>query len=147
MKARRGRGDDASGRVIDEAGEPVDDAWVSAGAEDGAERALGAGYVAPHQRVMTDDDGRFELSGLAMRGRYSVFVERPFGALIVHRDVAPSNDVTIRLPALGALSGAVIDPSARPLQPFTIQVRQLDTGHTTTTLIRDPNGNWRLERV
>ena len=133
--------------MIDEHGGPVDDAWVSASAEDGAERALGMGYVPPHQRVMTDDDGRFELSGLATRGRYSLFVERPFGALSAGRHVAPSDDVTIRLPALGTLSGSVIDPRARGLQPFTIQVRQLDTGHTLTTLIRDPNGNWKLERV
>jgi hypothetical protein len=96
---------------------------------------------------MTDDDGRFELSGLAANARYGLRVERPFGALNVRRDVSPFDAVTIRLPALGTLSGTVSDPHARALQPFTIQVRQLDTGRDLAALIRDPNGHWTLERV
>ncbi|HKU44207.1 MAG TPA: carboxypeptidase-like regulatory domain-containing protein, partial [Polyangiales bacterium] len=135
------------GRVVDGAGGPVSDVWVSASSEDGAAKTEAVGEVPAHQRVLTDDDGRFEVAGLAGNARYSVRVERPFGALSLQRGVTPGQDVTIRLPALGGLSGTLIDPTGQPLPPFTIQVRELDTGHNQAELIRDPNGNWKLERV
>ncbi len=135
------------GRVVDAAGGPANDVWVSASAEETAEPLPVDGEVPAHQRVMTDDSGHFELPGLEERARYSVRAEPPSGALGLLRHAAPSEDITIRLPAECTLGGAVIDLSGRPVPPFTVQTTQRDTGQIQAKLFLDQNGHWQLQGV
>jgi hypothetical protein len=104
-----------AGRVVDDAGEPVGGAEVSAVPDDAS---------GDHQAT-TDGEGRFEIAELG-EATYCLFAHKPPYADGEACGVAPGAPVTLRLARPGAIAGRVIrslgfDPVAR----FTVSARKV----------------------
>ena len=69
--------------------------------------------------VRTDINGHFEESGLEP-GTYRVIAHRRGGGTAMVENVAPGDDVELRMPAVARLSGTVVDESGKPVETFFI---------------------------
>jgi hypothetical protein len=88
------------GLVVDDRGAPASDVWVTAANEtalaklDPALRQL----MPPARRVLTEQGGRFVITGLDPKGTYSVQAEEPDGSASCTRsDVGAGSEVTLTL--------------------------------------------------
>ena len=89
------------GKVVDNAGQPVADAWVAAASRSGLAR-----------RVRSDVNGQFALNELRT-DRYTVFADDPRGeANATKSDVQPGDEVTLVLAAAGTLVVSVAQDGA-----------------------------------
>jgi Carboxypeptidase regulatory-like domain len=96
------------GRVVDAAGAGLADVWVRA-APEGAANGRG-------RRVLSDVDGQFELTGLAVSpAGHRVIAQRAFGAEAVAEQVRTGARVTLTLPVPATLRGVVVDAHDTPL--------------------------------
>lgn len=113
-----------SGVVLDATGKPAPDVtvfYVHDTRDDDRATAAGA--------ELTDDDGRFELHGLARDEHYVLTAMRPghfapvsLAMRSVGQRVRAGDDVTIRLPADGAIRGRVVMSDGTP-PPADLRVR------------------------
>ncbi|HEX6241172.1 MAG TPA: carboxypeptidase-like regulatory domain-containing protein [Polyangiales bacterium] len=119
------------GRVLAADGAPLQDVWVSAvAAATSADRRQAAmqhsaGHAA--NRVLTDEDGRFVLSGLDHSNVYDLKAEQPDGASAVRRAVSTRESTVITLPKTGAIEGMVTDAHGKAVDDFTLHVVEAET--------------------
>jgi hypothetical protein len=124
------------GRVVDERGLPVPDAWVR------AERssALGPDTDLAPLMTMAGADGTFVLRGVA-REDHDV---RASGALGegTARGVRPGAPLVIEVRRFGALSGVVRDRAGAPVPSFDLTVTGADGARTMR--VSDEGGRWTV---
>lgn len=144
-----GKGGKITGRVLDASGLPVADAWVTArdgdesaphaGTRGGADGTLARTIGSP---TLTDDAGRFTLTGLRTTGRYTVTAE--LGALRGEAaGVAAGGTATVTLAALASLAGKVTS-GGRPVTRYTLY---LDGAQRTTQVVTDEEGRYQVSRL
>ncbi|WP_437509850.1 carboxypeptidase regulatory-like domain-containing protein [Sorangium sp. So ce1099] len=120
------RNGEIHGRVVDEIGEPVTDAYVHAEREaegpapPGASNAIRARW-GPLSRsaVLTDPEGRFALGSLR-QGTYTVHAYRNGGGEAFVEHVSPGDSVTVTLKPVGAISGTLTVASGKVPEQFTV---------------------------
>ncbi|PRQ09893.1 carboxypeptidase regulatory-like domain-containing protein [Enhygromyxa salina] len=140
------------GRVVDEHGGPVADAFVDA--ERMTERA-GANARAARQALrwswgrkpmLTDPDGRFELDSLP-EGVFLVSAHRKGGGEATLEQVALGTDIELVIATTGELGGAVVNPSGPPPERF----RVVATDNAQGVVIGDgffrTDGAWTLREL
>ncbi len=128
------RGGQVRGRVVDDDGAPVPDAWVSASAvTPDAVRMLPTHSLGNGARVLTDPEGRFVLDRLAGgEASYTVRAELPSGGAAVKEGVkAGDEDVVIALGAAGTLAGTVEGDCGGSDVPIELQAVSRATGQTS----------------
>jgi hypothetical protein len=104
-----------SGRVIDEHGTAVVEAWVRVENPPGSVVAS----VAIADPVLTNDRGEFMIGGV-LRGRYDLVTTSARGEAVTQGIQAGAQDVLVRLESFGALSGVVQDWHGRPVPQFRV---------------------------
>jgi len=141
-----GRTGSIRGRVVAAGGGPAVDAWVRAQyggarlAEPGARRFASR---RPEKPVLTDDEGRFEITGLR-DGSYRLEAESARGgARGEAKDVQTGASATIRLQSLAALEG-VVTYKGKPVENYALTARGPTRKRAT---VFDPEGRYRLERL
>jgi protocatechuate 3,4-dioxygenase beta subunit len=144
------RGATLRGRVVDEARQPVADAWVSAvctGSTKSPTLGLGAGIASSGgSRVLSDLDGRFVLRQLAPAAECTVRAEQPYASAGVLQGVhADDGELAIVLPALGTVQGSAIATGGPPAGPITLTLRETLTGRSQTATSND--GQFRFVKV
>ncbi|MFT3928570.1 MAG: carboxypeptidase-like regulatory domain-containing protein [Myxococcales bacterium] len=137
-----------SGRVVDAAGEPKPNVWVTAsydapGAELSARltRSLGG-----ERRVLTDLEGRFRVDRLSSGSLFLLRAEELSGSTTQQSRVPTGSDVTLRLDALGTLRGSAFGSNGKPLAQTSIQLSVLETGWTRAIFVK-PDGSWEFANV
>ncbi|HEX2677452.1 MAG TPA: carboxypeptidase regulatory-like domain-containing protein, partial [Polyangiales bacterium] len=135
------RGAALHGRVLDDRGKGVPDVWVSAQAEEPAERP------SPARRVLSDDTGSFAIEALSSSAALVVRAEQPYGSSAVLHGVRSGQTVTLSLPALGELRGVVSDASGQPVPRFSVQVQHVATGQLRALDVNDVSGRFRIGGV
>ncbi|MGD8239253.1 MAG: carboxypeptidase-like regulatory domain-containing protein, partial [Armatimonadota bacterium] len=108
-------GRSVSGIVQDEAGEPV------AGAKVAAFRPQ-----LPINSVLTDEDGRFTLSRLAVRGDVWILASHPTQPLYAAAKIPPQQEkaLSVALRGLTRVSGQLCDRQGRPVKDADVWVLQ-----------------------
>jgi len=155
VEAHDGRID---GTVVTADGDPVPDTWVTLQSlptlptaptgDDGDDEpraemqmviATGA-TGSDRPPVLTDEDGRFEFTGLHA-GKYEVTAESDGGGSRVRAEASPDATLTLELAPLGAVSGKVT-LNGKPLEDYVVSV-----GSLRRTRILDDGGQYTLERL
>ncbi|WP_437836168.1 carboxypeptidase regulatory-like domain-containing protein [Sorangium sp. So ce1153] len=120
------RNGEIHGRVVDEIGEPVTDAFVHAEREaegpapPGASNAARARWGAfARSAVLTDPEGKFALGSLR-QGAYTVHAYRNGGGEAFVEHVSPGDSVTVTLKPAGAISGTLTVASGKVPEQFTV---------------------------
>lgn len=127
------------GRVIDENGQAVPDAWVSV--EDPQSMSLSAqDGKAP---TLTDERGEFEIIDLEP-GVYRVKVEAANGEAVID-SAATGTSVNLRVNSYAVVLGNVRNASGQAVPNFSLEYRQDYTSHSM--LINDQNGVFKLSRL
>jgi hypothetical protein len=76
-----------------------------------------------------------------------VQADQPYGAVGVTPDVhAGDSDVTIVLPALGAIHGVAVTEDGQPVEEFLLAI-QGASDHPQSEVLTAPGGKWKLPRV
>lgn len=149
VESRDGR---IQGRVVDQDGGPVVDAFVEV--ERMSDRA-GASMAQARRRVrwswdsepvLTDPDGAFEIGELA-EGRFLVRAHRRGGGEAVVEGVEVGSTVELVIESPGELAGTVIVEGGEPPERFELVVRDAEQGTRYTDSFLRTGGAWRLSRV
>jgi hypothetical protein len=137
------------GVVLDANGAPAPDVWVSAehSASSPASPSIAAALSGASRRVLTDLEGRFTLDGLAAQARYTVRALDPGGSAVVARDVAPSDQLALRLLAPGSIAGVVVDRSGQPITQFGVLIKNRDTGSALQRNVSDLRGYFSVYEI
>jgi len=137
-----------AGRVLDDAGEPVDDALVTCRFM--SERpGTGEGEVRSSSQAVSDDEGRFTLDDLD-EGQYMVMATRAgYAPARVELVAAGTEDLELRLSDGASLRGQVVDAeTSEPLAGFSVVVllRVSELGRETyqTATVFDPDGRYEI---
>ena len=123
-----------AGRVLDERGQPVADAWVRVESTE----VVGPGGAAP--AVLSDDHGEFVVRSLAP-GRYRVDVTSVTGEASVDGARAGQHHEIV-LASYGSLSGVVRTRRGDPVPAFRLAYAR--DGTVSTTDVFDRDGRWSL---
>jgi hypothetical protein len=138
------------GRVVDAAQQGVPDVWVKAtcrAPDRAASRSTEPLLPQPSRRILTDPEGRFALDGLAANNVCSVDADQPGGASGTATDVHPGDaDVTVVLPALGALRGVAVSDDGRSVDHFMIAIQDA-SNRSKSEMIASPGGKWEIAKV
>ncbi|WP_394850227.1 carboxypeptidase regulatory-like domain-containing protein [Pendulispora brunnea] len=126
--------DEIRGRVVDDGGQPVTDAFVDAEREsDSASKAQGQagrsmrwawGRRTP---VLTELDGRFTLTKLSP-GTYTVRAFRKGGGETMAEKVRAGTEVTLTIRQTGSISGVVVGSKGSSPERFSVTLRDEKTG-------------------
>lgn len=122
-----------TGRVVDEQGDPVMDAWVRV-----AMPVFGSHDLSP---VLTDAEGWFEFADLSDGSSYRLEVESVSAAGALDNVLAGSQ-VTVQVQTYASLSGHVLDANGKPVPEFTLSFQDEQGGGSR--VFSDPDGEWRL---
>ncbi|MBN1606912.1 MAG: carboxypeptidase regulatory-like domain-containing protein [Polyangiaceae bacterium] len=125
-----------TGRVVDDQGHPVTDAWVAV--VPAVPRPSGSSATSP---VLTDSNGEFELSDLLSGCSYRVRAKALSGEA-VQSGIVAGTDVTLQMQTYASVSGHVRDPAGRAVEEFTIDYENGRQG--TGRTFCDPQGAWQL---
>jgi hypothetical protein len=144
-----------SGRVIDDRGSPVADAWVTAIAEAltaarGASMQRAAFATLLPARVLTDAQGEFDFERLsAGTASYTVQVSVPgAGAAQAHAVRAGKAQLELVLPAVGSIAGSVQGVCGKGSNyNVAIQTQSLDTGQMLGPTTLSPEGTFLVSGV
>lgn len=99
------------GRVVDENGDAIVDAWV---------RASSVGHAhPPAPAVLTDDDGRFSIEGLT-RGSYALMAQSVAGEASADAVATGVDDVVLRLERYGSFSVRLFDAEGSAVDSFRL---------------------------
>lgn len=143
-----------TGRVLAEGGEPVADAFVEAVREsDSAAKAEGGGRGRARwgswsrQPVLTDEEGRFELTELAEQGVYAVYANRKGGGEAIAEHVSAGSDVELAIAETGVLGGVVrIEGGGFPTR-FQITASDRAGGIRESDSFLRTEGKWQLTNL
>ncbi|UQA57716.1 carboxypeptidase regulatory-like domain-containing protein [Polyangium aurulentum] len=120
------QGGEIHGRVVDESGKPVTDAFIDATREAEGAGMRGAAPTPPwgggyNSTVLTDTEGEFVVGNLG-RGTYTVHAYRKGGgsAFVEHAKVGDT--VTLTIQRTAAIAGTVSVPGGAPPDQFTIRL-------------------------
>ncbi|MCA9706596.1 MAG: carboxypeptidase regulatory-like domain-containing protein [Myxococcales bacterium] len=148
VESQRGR---ITGRVLDEGGGPVADAFVeavresdSAASSAGGSRAEARWGSWTRQPVLTDDDGRFELTDLAEQGVYTVLANRKGGGEAFAEHVRAGSDVELSIEPTGVLAGVVRLQGGGFPERFEITATSEAAGIWESDRFSRTEGRWRL---
>lgn len=151
------------GRVVDVDGDPIADAWVSAGSGAGPGGWMTGDVLAPrhdelfgHASTTTDPRGAFVLDGLSPLGRYTLTVSVGSSsgrASLAHPEPVPggTDDVVIvdrgLLRTTSITGRVVVDATDEPLRHFSLRItRERGNIHTTSTHdVDDPEGRFAVD--
>lgn len=144
-----------TGRVLDEQGNPVSDAFIEAERESDSATSR-AGSAARRVRwswrgfnskpVLTDQDGRFEVDELA-DGTYSVRAHRKGGGDTITDGVAVGSDIELVLEATGELSGVVVYAGGGHPEKFQVSLSDREAGYSQSDGFFRSKGAWSLTQL
>lgn len=151
-------------------GEPVPDAWVQASMlperarpeprrpskdgpstrsemrmiVDGVDGATTGSNARPP--VLTDDEGRFEITGLR-DAEYELVAEGGAGGRRASKRARPGEPVTLELAELGAIEG-VVTLDGQPLKRFAVRLEGPTSRPTSRMVqVRDAGGRFEIDRL
>lgn len=142
------------GRVVDESGGPVDDAFVHANREsDSASKSAGSTRQSARwgswakKPVLTDQDGTFELVDVAP-GTHTLFATRKGGGegMLEHVEVG-SNDVVVHIAAGASISGTVALAGGGVPTRFEIVASERAQGFSRHEEFFETAGVWTLDEL
>jgi protocatechuate 3,4-dioxygenase beta subunit len=109
------------GRVVDDAGHPIEGVQVVPSINNPRPRWIGFVYL-DELKAKTDRDGRFILEGMPEGVKCDVVAEH--WSAVRQRPLSPEDETknAITLLGDGAIRGRVVDPTGRPARNFRIQV-------------------------
>lgn len=145
------RGGEIYGRVVDESGGPVTDAFIDADRELEAAGApsrpprppWGRGSSTP---VLTDPEGQFVLGDLS-RGAYTVHAYRKGGGSAFCEHVKVGDIVTLTIQRTGTISGTLSAPEGAPPDQFTIRVINHASAFFRNESFLFTSGAWTISDV
>ncbi|HET6612300.1 MAG TPA: carboxypeptidase regulatory-like domain-containing protein [Kofleriaceae bacterium] len=139
------------GQVLDEGGEPVNDAFIERQRE--TDSAQGSGWAnlalrwqVSGQPVLTDLEGKFSLTELSA-GKYTVRAYRRGGGEAIAHHVATGSEVTLTIPAASSLAGKVVVPGEAPLSQFDIQVVDKSSGYRRSEQFFRTDGSFAMTEL
>jgi hypothetical protein len=123
------------GRVVDDAGQALPDAWVRATSTPD----VAAGH--PSAPVLSAEDGSFSIEGL-LPGRYALQVTSELGDATL--DAVPSDrrGVIVQVSAHGSLSGTVATAAGDPVAEFVVAYRR--SGIDQVREVKGSRGSWAV---
>lgn len=109
------------GRVVDDAGHPIEGVRVVPSVNNPRPNWMGFVYLDEH-KATTDRDGRFTLEGMPEGVKCDVVAER--WSAVRQRALSPGDESknVMTLQGEGAIRGRVVDPTGTPVRNFRIQV-------------------------
>ncbi len=139
------------GRVLDEQGAPVDDAFISA--ERMPESATASASVSRlmvrwagfgrETPILSEVDGSFTIEQLSA-GRYVVRAHRRGGGEALLEGVELGSSVELTIAATGSLSGRLVVPGGEPPERFSIAVEDAKQGISERDQFFRTQGQWQL---
>lgn len=137
-------GDVVSGKVVDDAGEPVESFFVLA--SPAGTGLLDASSRRPVRDRFRDEEGRFHLKGV-QEGSWQVKVKAPGHAESERRPITVPTDgeLLFTLPRAGSVSGRVVGPGGATVQ--SARVRGEHGGGRTVSTVGDKDGNFEVDQV
>lgn len=142
------QGAEIQGKVVDEAGAPVTDAFVSASreqeheSEDGKNAKQRVRWTWNRSPTLVDLDGKFTLRDLGP-GKYTIRAYRDGGAEVFALHVAVGAEVTLTLRHTGGLSGSVTAAGGAP-EHFTVQVSDRESSLSRRETYYRTGGAWSM---
>jgi hypothetical protein len=127
-----------SGRVLDDEGHGVEDAWVTAFSESVYSRMR-----APTP-VLSDVEGAFSLPGL-LPGRYELHATSHEGEARLEGFESGRRGALLRMRSYGSLSGSVTSVAGEPIGNFRVAYHRTDDGQGSELM--GSGGVWRLPRL
>jgi hypothetical protein len=109
------RGGAIEGQVVDEAGEPVAEVWVSVAAD-----GRGSGVLGREKRVLSDLQGRFLIAGLSPDAVFRVVASEPQGRGAVQRGVRAGDRLVIALATPATPSSVASDSRGQRFEPTAL---------------------------
>ena len=148
-----GRSGVIRGRVLDEDGAPVDDAFIQAERMSDSATANKArsrnsvrwdwGNSQPH---LSEIDGSFVLEDLS-EGTYVVRAHRKGGGEAIVEDVALGSEVELTIAPTGVLAGKIEVPGGKPPERFSIAARDDAAGLSFDDKYFRTEGEWALHEL
>jgi hypothetical protein len=141
-----------AGRVLDSAGMPLENVWVTAqpSGTDSSDigQMLSPLTHATERRSLTNSEGRFVIDGLLETGVFSVVASHALGGEARIDSVAAGQNVDLTLSAPGRLGGVVLDSSGRPATHFQIVIGNKESAqHLVPEFGPDSKGRWVVDHV
>jgi hypothetical protein len=153
LRAVVNRGGTIRGKVVDEQAHPVANAWIKAEYQGRASEvrldnlgreSRGVGL----SRVLSDEDGNFQLDRLAKSAIYDLRAEKHHGGHTVQPGVREGSSVSLKLPSPGTLRGTVVDENGRPATSFDVAAGLVNVPESVQTLhVVSRDGRFQLEGV
>ncbi|MFV8755585.1 carboxypeptidase regulatory-like domain-containing protein [Nannocystaceae bacterium ST9] len=140
------------GRVLDEGGTPVDDAFVHAqrmsdSAVARPEWGRAAVRVDADRRpILTEIDGSFTIPSLS-EGAYVVRAYRKGGGEALAENVAIGSSIELTITPTGALAGVVELAGASPPERFSVDLRDVARGLYFHARFYRTEGEWRFDEL
>ncbi|MEM6992243.1 MAG: carboxypeptidase regulatory-like domain-containing protein, partial [Myxococcota bacterium] len=145
-----------SGRVLDEDGDAVRDAIVSAlpdavmdeRGRDYAMRQLRglSGFGRGRPPILTDAEGRFEIS-VHDGEAYTVMAQRRGGGDEWKTGVAAGASVTLEIPARASISGRIVTEAGEGATGLTVRLRNTSSGATLQESFLFAGGRFRFDEL
>ncbi|MBA2543820.1 MAG: carboxypeptidase regulatory-like domain-containing protein, partial [Deltaproteobacteria bacterium] len=137
-----------SGTVVDAAGQPVADAFVSAARESDAAGATNSGAYRTRwnwneRPVLTTTDGAFALSKLAP-GNYTIRAYRRGGGEAIAEHVATGGTAKLTIRATGSIAGKVTHVGGEVPTDFAISIRDFTSGYRRREQFFRSDGRYAL---
>jgi hypothetical protein len=127
-----------AGRVVDDDGQGVPDAWVRASSS--TEHA----HLRPVTPVLTNAEGAFALPGL-VPGLYRLSVDGREGQARLDDVPSDRRNVELRLHGYGSLAGSFSDPGGAPIPSFVVAYSRSDDGSGSE--VAGSQGAWSLSQL
>jgi hypothetical protein len=125
-----------AGRVIDERGLPIVDAWVGARPE-----SVSGAALLGSPRTLTDEQGRFSVNHLIAGGLYTLEASTVSGRAELPQLRAGQEEVVVlRLPTHASVRAQVANPSGEAVDVFTLSAQR--RGGQSATLYECRHGLW-----
>lgn len=143
-----------SGKVMDEEGNPVTDAFVRAERQTDSKTA-NASRKAQSVRwggwnekpVLTDEDGSFTIEGLG-DGDFAVRAWRRGGGEGTLEDVASNSDgIVIEIESTGRLEGQIVTSAGKQPKRFKVAVRNDESGFSRSESFFETGGSFVLDQL
>jgi hypothetical protein len=124
------------GRVSDERGLPVVDAWVEA-----RPQSLSGAALLGSPRTLTDEQGRFTVNHLIAGGLYTLEASTVSGrAELPQLRAGQQEEVVLRLPTHASVRAQVASPSGEAVAVFTVSAQR--RGEQSATVYECRHGLW-----